>query len=115
MAVIQHRRALLLVAVLACNIAFVFSVPFACGAAIPLPRISPGVPPQVAIYYDGPQTVESEGPLDARQVLNLLGHFSLTGEIISLNAYKPGALRKYRAAFFVGTASGTQFPAGFLD
>ena len=91
------------------------SIPCVQGQSIPLPHVSVGGPAQVAIYYDGPQTLQSEGVLDARQVQNLLGHFNLTGEIIPLDQYRPGQLVGYRAAFFVGTATGTRFPAAFLN
>src|SRR5437867_2236418 len=77
-------------------------------APIPLPQVTLGQAPQVAIFYDGPQSALSEGPLDARQIQNLLGHFNLTGEIIPIGEYRPGQLAKYRAAFFVGTATGTK-------
>ena len=81
---------------------------------IALPRLPQDPAPQVVIYYDGSQEVLSEGPLDARQVLNLLGHFSLRGEIVPLGNYQPGDLTRYQAGFFVGTTSGSRFPAGFL-
>src|ERR1051325_2959121 len=89
----------------------------ACSAwaqKIPLPHVSIA-PPEVAIFYDGSTTVSAEGVLDARQVQNLLGHFNLRGEIVPLAAYQPGQLSHYKAAFFVGTASGTRFPQSFLD
>ena len=52
--------------------------------------------------------------MDARQIQNLLGHFGLTGDIIRVDNYKPD-LAGYRAAFFVGTTSGTRLPPAFLD
>ena len=81
---------------------------------IPLPQVAPGGA-QVAIYYDGPQEILSEGPLDARQIQNLLGHFGLSGVIIPLANFRPGQLATYQAAFFVGTAVGTNFPTRFLE
>src|SRR3990170_5888331 len=71
------------------------SIPCVQGQSIPLPHVSVGGPAQVAIYYDGPQTLQSEGVLDARQVQNLLGHFNLTGEVIPLGDYRTGQLAKY--------------------
>ena len=71
-------------------------------------------PPTVAVYYDGPDLPLAEGFLDAHQIQNLLGHFNMTGEIIPLANYRPGQLARYQAGFFLGTVSGTRFPAGFL-
>ncbi len=69
----------------------------------------------VAIYYDGPAQAIAEGFLDAYQIQNLLGHFGLTGEVMPIASYQSGQLSRYRASFFVGTATGTRFPEGFLD
>jgi hypothetical protein len=68
----------------------------------------------VAVYYDGPSTPLAEGFLDAYQIQNLLGHFGLTADIVAVDRYGPGQLDGYRAAFFAGTASGTQLPQAFL-
>ena len=75
----------------------------------------PNPTPSVAIIYDGPDRPLAEGFLDARQIQNLLGHFGLTGDIIRLDNYKPDLLAGYRAAFFVGTTSGTRLPPALLD
>ena len=109
MEAVQHRFRLIAVA------CWVLSGVYGSAQYIPLPQVSAGESPPVAIYYDGPQTLRSEGPLDARHIQNLLGHFNLTGEIIPLGNYRPGQLSRYRVGFFVGTATGTRFPAGFLD
>ena len=97
MEAVQHRFRLIAVA------CWVLSGVYGSAQYIPLPQVSAGESPQVAIYYDGPQEVLSEGPLNARQVLNLLGHFSLRGEIVPLGNYQPGDLARYQAGFFVGT------------
>jgi len=68
----------------------------------------------VAIYYDGPAAPAAEGYLDAHQIQNLLGHFGLNGETLPIASYRAGQLASYRAAFFLGTASGTRIPAAFL-
>jgi hypothetical protein len=101
------------------TLAFVAAILTAClrpavAQRIALPQLPSG-PPQAVIYYDGPQAIHSEGVLDSRQILNLLGHFSLKGEIKPLGSYRAGDLSRYRAAFFVGTAAGTRFPEGFLQ
>jgi hypothetical protein len=71
-------------------------------------------PAEIAIFYDGPTQPLAEGYLDALQIENLLGHFGLRGRHIPIAAYQPGELAGYRAAFFIGTVSGTRFPQGFL-
>ena len=78
-------------------------------------QIPPESRPSVAIYYDGPDQPLAEGFLDAHQIQNLLGHFGLTGEIIPVANYRPGQLDRYRAAFFLGTVTGTVFPRNFLS
>ena len=79
----------------------------------PAPASQPGVS-TVAIYYDGPATPLAEGYLDAHQIENLLGHFGLKAEIQPLERYRSGGLGQYRAAFFIGSVTGTRFPAAFL-
>jgi len=73
-----------------------------------------GDPRLVAIYYDGPSTPQGEGYVGAYHVLNLLGHFDLNGEILSIKSYRPGQLLGFRAAFFIGTRLDTKLPPAFL-
>ncbi|MBI3693482.1 MAG: polysaccharide deacetylase family protein, partial [Acidobacteria bacterium] len=71
-------------------------------------------PAEVVVFYDGPQQPLAEGFLDAHHIQNLLGHFGLRADLVPLAEYRPGRLAAYRAAFFLGTVTGTPFPAGFL-
>ncbi len=76
------------------------------------------VPPPtngVLIVYDDDVNFQSKGYIHALFVENLLGHFKLDGDIISLRDYVPGQLAQYRAAFFIGVKENAQIPAAFLD
>lgn len=79
------------------------------------PEINSNSGAAVAIIYDGPDGPRAEGFLDGRQIQNLLGHFGLTGDIVHLDDYKRGLIAGYRAAFFVGSVSGTHVPTEFLQ
>lgn len=87
---------------------------WALAAALAAGSAQPPDSASVAIYYDGPATPLAEGYLDAHQIQNLLGHFGLSGEILPIASYGAGQLRRYRAAFLLGTASGTRIPPSLL-
>jgi len=79
-------------------------------------------PPQpVLIIYDGRADVEVRTPayqlkgyIHALFIQNLLGHFGLTGEVISFDKYQPGQLQRYRAGFFVGVATSADLPDALI-
>ncbi len=79
--------------------------------------LSAQTPPSqdVLIVYDGSTNYESKSYIHALFVQNLLGHFSLQGEIVPLGQYEPGQLARYRAGFFVGTDAKSKLPKAFLD
>ena len=79
-------------------------------------------PPQVLIIYDGRADLEVRTPayqikgyIHALFIQNLLGHFGLTGEVISFDKYQPGQLQHYRAGFFVGVATAADLPDALVS
>lgn len=75
-------------------------------------------PPHALILFDSKQEAKTEGPLAARYIANLLGHFELPSapEIRPLEQYRAGDAQRYDIVFFASVAQRTtEFPAGFLE
>jgi len=62
------------------------------------------------VLYD-----QAGGKNDAIQTGELLRHFNTDVTLIPLDEYKKGTLKRYNAAFYVGTVSGATLPGHFLS
>lgn len=71
--------------------------------------------PRALLLYDGRTDLRAEGPLSARYIANLLGHFNVSSEARPISAYRKGDTEQYAYVFFAGFDSKTKLPQIFLD
>ncbi len=72
-------------------------------------------PPRALILYDGRTEPRAEGPLSARYIANLLGHFQVVSESKPVASYRKGDTEHYNYVFFAGNDAKAAIPKDFLD
>jgi len=71
--------------------------------------------PSVLVLYDGPDIEKNPGRLDARYLVNLLGHFTTLRTMHPLESYERGEWAKYDAVFVIVYQRKYRVPTLFLD
>ena len=83
---------------------------------IPLPSATLTPAAKALILYDA--TTDQYGKLGityAIMVRNLLGHFSMTADLVPINQYVSGSLASYAATFYLGSSYNNPVPISFMD
>src|SRR4051812_39585615 len=92
-----------------------------CGMAFlllwqsPLFASTPKPIDDVLILYDSSGPYGWVGEMNARFLVNLLGHFPQTYKMMGVEQYVPGDALRYRATFYLGNDYNNLLPAAFLQ